>query len=145
MPSTPIPFNIALHCHPTNKPYGQSFKKSPNGKNNSNPNDEHSIWYDDSPNTTERLLQTWAEMVKFRQADLCSLGTDFDGIIHPVNGDLTAEGLNALVEYVERDAYNYMDGRSKQVLSWRNQISSAEIVQRIFSSNAEAFINQSFV
>lgn len=73
MPTTPIPFIVDLHCHPTTKPYGHSFKKSPIGKNSSNPNDEHSIWYNDSPNAAERLLQTWAEIVKFRQADLCTL------------------------------------------------------------------------
>ncbi|HSF89667.1 MAG TPA: hypothetical protein VLA46_09635, partial [Saprospiraceae bacterium] len=73
MPTPPIPFIVDLHCHPTTKPYGHSFKRSPIGKNSANPNDEHSIWYNDSPNAAERLLQTWAEIVKFRQADLCTL------------------------------------------------------------------------
>lgn len=73
MPTSPIPFMVDLHCHPSTKPYGQSFRKSPVGKNSINPNDKNSIWHNDSPIASERLLQTWAEIVKFRQADMTTL------------------------------------------------------------------------
>ena len=71
--ATPIPFIIDLHCHPSTKPFGKSFKRSPIGINPRDHSEENSIWYNDSPNAVERLLQTWAQIVKFRQADLSSL------------------------------------------------------------------------
>ncbi len=71
--ASPIPFIVDLHCHPSTKPFGKSFKQDPIGTNPSNHKLESSIWYNDSPNAVERLIQTWAQIVKFRQADLSSL------------------------------------------------------------------------
>lgn len=77
--------------------------------------------------------------------DIMAIGSDFDGIINPINGFLTAEDLNALMEYTERYAYNYMNDRGKKILSRRNQIKAAEIVQRIFSTNATAFLKKWYI
>jgi microsomal dipeptidase-like Zn-dependent dipeptidase len=74
-----------------------------------------------------------------------AIGSDFDGIINPINGFLTAEDLNTLMEYIERYAYNYMNDRGKTVLSRRNQIKAAEIVQRIFSTNATTFLTKWYI
>ncbi len=71
--AAPIPFIVDLHCHPSTKPFGKSFRKNPVGINDANHRKQRSIWYNDSPNAVERLLQTWAQIVKFRQADMSSL------------------------------------------------------------------------
>ena len=47
--------------------------------------------------------------------DCIAIGSDFDGVINPLNGFLTQETIPSLQEYVERHAYNYMQGRGKQV------------------------------
>jgi microsomal dipeptidase-like Zn-dependent dipeptidase len=77
--------------------------------------------------------------------DIMAIGSDFDGIINPINGFLTAEELNTLMEFIERYAYNYMNDRGKKELSRRNQIKAAEIVQRIFSTNATHFLTRWFI
>jgi microsomal dipeptidase-like Zn-dependent dipeptidase len=72
-----------------------------------------------------------------------ALGTDFEGVINPLNGYLTAETLVHLEEYVERYAYDYVNGTGKQLKSY-NCISASEIVNRIFHSNGLAFIQKYF-
>jgi microsomal dipeptidase-like Zn-dependent dipeptidase len=72
-----------------------------------------------------------------------ALGTDFEGIINPLNGYLTAETLVHLEEYVERYAYDYMNGPGK-LLKPYNCITPAEIVNRVFHSNGLAFIKKYF-
>lgn len=74
-----------------------------------------------------------------------AIGSDFDGVINPLNGFLTAETLPHLLEYLERYAYNYMEGRGKTVLKDFNQISPSEIVNRIFIHNGYEFLRRFFV
>jgi microsomal dipeptidase-like Zn-dependent dipeptidase len=75
--------------------------------------------------------------------DCMALGTDFEGVINPLNGYLTAETLVHLEEYVERWAYDYMNGAGKQLKPY-NCITPSEIVNRIFHSNGLAFIKRYF-
>ena len=72
--------------------------------------------------------------------DCMAIGSDYDGIIDPLNGYLTQETVVHLEEYVERHAYDYMNGRGKLILKPFNQLEPDEIVQRIFHSNAIAFM-----
>jgi Zn-dependent dipeptidase, microsomal dipeptidase homolog len=74
--------------------------------------------------------------------DVVSVGSDFEGIINPLNGYLTEEAIPDLMSYLERYAFNYMNDRGKKVLNSYNQIEPAEIVNRIFFSNAFAFITE---
>lgn len=77
--------------------------------------------------------------------DCMAIGSDFDGIINPLNGFLTHENTGSLQEYLERYAFNYMNERGKQVLKTFNQISAGEIVSRVFQTNALQFIKRWFV
>jgi microsomal dipeptidase-like Zn-dependent dipeptidase len=74
-----------------------------------------------------------------------AIGSDFDGIIDPLNSCWTAEEIPFLADYLERHAYNYMQGRGKTVLQTYNQISPHEIITRIFSDNALRFIKTYFI
>lgn len=76
--------------------------------------------------------------------DCLAIGSDFDGIIDPLNGYLTHETTVHLEEYVERHAFNYMNERGKTALRPFNQIPSDEIVQRLFHSNAMSFMRKHF-
>jgi microsomal dipeptidase-like Zn-dependent dipeptidase len=75
--------------------------------------------------------------------DCIALGTDYEGVINPLNGYLTEETLVHLEEYVERHAYTYMNNRGKLLHSY-NQIGPDEIVHRIFQSNGFDFIRKNF-
>ena len=75
--------------------------------------------------------------------DCLAIGSDFDGMIDPLNGYLTHETMVHLEEYLERHAFNYMQGRGKLLRPF-NHIPADEIVQRVFHSNAMAFMRKHF-
>lgn len=74
--------------------------------------------------------------------DCIAIGSDFDGIVNPLNGFLTAETFPHLQEYIERYVHNYMEGPGKVKLKQFNQISPSEIVNRLFSLNAIDFLKR---
>jgi microsomal dipeptidase-like Zn-dependent dipeptidase len=76
--------------------------------------------------------------------DCIAIGSDFDGLIDPLNAFWTAEEMPFLSDFLERHAYNYMQSRGKQILKPFNQITPHEIVSRIFSDNARRFMKQYF-
>ena len=91
-------------------------------------------------------IQHIAELLdrnSFPAWDSLAIGSDFEGIINPINGYLTAEALVHLEAYVERYAYNYMNGLGQQ-LQPGNRISSSDIMQRIFHSNGINFLTTYF-
>jgi len=74
--------------------------------------------------------------------DCIALGTDFDGIIDPLNAFWTAEELPYLADFLERHAYNYMKNADLKVK--RNMIKADKIIARILSENAERFLKKHF-
>jgi microsomal dipeptidase-like Zn-dependent dipeptidase len=76
--------------------------------------------------------------------DCIAIGSDFDGMIDPLNGYLTHETMVHLEEYTERHAHNYMQDRGKLMLKPFNQLAADEIVQRVFHSNAMSFMRKHF-
>ena len=68
-----------------------------------------------------------------------SLGTDFDGIIDPIDGYWTAEQIDYLDDYLLMHAYNYIKEvkLSCPLKQERNRkIEPEKIVERIMTSNA---------
>lgn len=63
---------IDLHCHPTLKAFGHSFKKKPTGKNTADTNQKSSIWHHDPPQGADLLFEKLSGIAKFRQADFTS-------------------------------------------------------------------------
>lgn len=76
--------------------------------------------------------------------DNIAIGSDFDGIVNPLNGYLTAESYQQLLEFTERYAHNYMNGRGKEVLQPYNQIDPSQLVNRIFTDNGLSFLRKWF-
>jgi microsomal dipeptidase-like Zn-dependent dipeptidase len=73
------------------------------------------------------------------------IGSDYDGVIDPLNAFWTEEEMPFLADFLERHANNYMEGRGQQVLQPFNRISPNEIITRIFTDNAMAVMKQHFV
>lgn len=77
--------------------------------------------------------------------DHIGIGSDFDGIIDPLNGFLTSAAMPDLQQYVERYAFTYMNDRGKKILRPENCITPSDIVNKIFSENGTAFLKRWFV
>jgi hypothetical protein len=76
-----------------------------------------------------------------------SLGTDFDGIIDPINGYWTAKELDDLDDYLLKHAFNYLKGEKVPcpLLQQRNKsISPEEVIDRVMTSNALNFLSRFF-
>ena len=73
--------------------------------------------------------------------DAIAIGSDYEGIINPLNGYLTAETMAHLEEYTERHAHNYLQSAGKN-LKPLNQINADEIVNRVFHTNGLDFLRK---
>ncbi|GAA4003152.1 hypothetical protein GCM10022408_13340 [Hymenobacter fastidiosus] len=70
------------------------------------------------------------------------LGTDFDGIVDPINGYWTHEELPALSDYVLMHAHNYLTGPGPQRLQLptNRAVGAEEVVNRLMADNALNFL-----
>ncbi|AOW21997.1 peptidase M19 [Urechidicola croceus] len=93
-------------------------------------------------NQVQHILQVLDDKKMFAW-DCIALGTDFDGIIDPLNSFWTSEELPFLADYLERHAYNHM--RNTGFKNAQNNIDADEIIDRIFSSNGMNFFKKHFV
>jgi microsomal dipeptidase-like Zn-dependent dipeptidase len=79
--------------------------------------------------------------------DIQSLGSDFDGLIDPINGYWTARNLDNLDDYLLKHAFNYLKEVKvpcplKQV---RNKsISPEELVDRVMTSNILSYLSRNY-
>ncbi len=64
---------IDLHCHPSLKPYGKSFKYQPPKQNHLNSGRKKSIWHYSPPNFLERQVSRLLTLTKFTQTDITTL------------------------------------------------------------------------
>lgn len=72
-----------------------------------------------------------------------SIGSDYDGIIDPINGFWTSEDLVVLDDYLLKHAYNYMNGDGKKLNSG-NDTDPEEIIARVMSTNAMEFLRRNY-
>jgi microsomal dipeptidase-like Zn-dependent dipeptidase len=75
---------------------------------------------------------------------LMAFGSDFDGIIDPLNGFWTAEELPFLEENLSKHAFNYMSDEGQNLKNDFNKIKPTEIVSRIMCDNGLAFLERYF-
>ena len=79
-----LPYNqfIDIHCHPTMKPYGKSFRRNGTSRGQSpNPRNKTSLWNYDPPTIADKLINNIASLTKFRQSDFTSSVTGETGIM----------------------------------------------------------------
>ncbi len=74
--------------------------------------------------------------------DCLVIGSDYDGIIDPLNGFWTTEELPFLADFLERHAFNYMKTASLNIK--KNNIPADEIIARIMSTNGLQFLKANF-
>ena len=74
--------------------------------------------------------------------DCLAIGSDYDGIIDPLNGFWTTEELPFLADFLERHAFNYMKTAGFKVKE--NNIAADEIIARIMSLNGARFLKANF-
>lgn len=75
--------------------------------------------------------------------DMLAIGSDFDGIIDPLNSFWTAEELPYLADFLERHAFNYM--QKANFKNTKNAIEADEITDRIMSQNGLNFLKTYFI
>ena len=73
-----------------------------------------------------------------------AIGSDYDGIVDPLNSFWTTEEYPDLKSYLERHAFNYMQNDSGRLKNLFNKISADVIVQNIFQTNAWRFFERWF-
>lgn len=73
-----------------------------------------------------------------------SLGSDYDGMINPLNGYWTVEDYPTLSDYLLKQAYNYMKNFSSNLTQKQNHIDPEEIVNRVMGDNTYQFIQKQY-
>lgn len=76
--------------------------------------------------------------------DCITIGSDFDGIIDPINMFWSAEDMDDLVQYIERHAFNFFNDPATTFKNSFNKIDPAEVIDRIFHYNAYEFFRKYF-
>jgi microsomal dipeptidase-like Zn-dependent dipeptidase len=71
--------------------------------------------------------------------NLTALGSDFDGLINPINGFWTLEYLTELETFLNMHAFNYLKTAN---LNAENKISSEKIISNFMYKNANNFLLQ---
>lgn len=72
-----------------------------------------------------------------------SIGSDFDGIVNPINGLWTAENMKDLAEELINHAESYLS-KNMIMLNDFNRIEAKEIVERVMHKNALEFIKRNY-
>lgn len=72
-----------------------------------------------------------------------SIGSDFDGIVNPINGLWTAENMKDLAEEMLNHANNYLS-KNLIMLHDFNRINAETIVERVMHENAMEFIKRNY-
>jgi microsomal dipeptidase-like Zn-dependent dipeptidase len=73
-----------------------------------------------------------------------SIGSDFDGMINPLNGYWTAEQMDLLESNLEKHAFNYLKSPMAVNLKPFNRINPSEVVDRFMHDNAFDFLRRNF-
>ncbi len=73
-----------------------------------------------------------------------AIGSDYDGLVDPLNAFWTAEEFDDLAGYLERHAYNYLHEHPERLKNTMNKIGADMIIQNIFRDNAWNFLRTWF-
>lgn len=90
-----------------------------------------------------RQIQHMAELLDSKGLfawGIQSLGSDFDGMINPLNGYWTAQDYPTLSDYLLKQAYNYIQNDATNLTQKQNHIDPEEIVDRVMGDNAYTFL-----
>jgi hypothetical protein len=74
-----------------------------------------------------------------------ALGTDYDGIIDPINGYWTSKDLDDMDDYLLKHAFDYLKGIKQPcplTQAMNKNISAEDVVDRVMTSNAIQFLSR---
>lgn len=89
-------------------------------------------------------IALYLDNLGYKAWDIQALGTDFDGIINPLNGWWTAKEIKELDQYLIHHAKDFLRTDEGKSLKEHNQLSAEEIVEKFMSTNALDFIKHNF-
>lgn len=72
------------------------------------------------------------------------IGSDYDGMVNPLNGFWTAEEMPMFDSYLEKHAYNFIASAASDNLKSYNKMTASEIVERFMHGNAYHFLKKNF-
>ncbi|RIH62988.1 peptidase M19 [Mariniphaga sediminis] len=72
------------------------------------------------------------------------IGTDYDGMINPLNGFWGAEEMPLFDSYLEKHAYNFLASSQSDNLKDYNKLKASDIVERFMRGNAWDFLKKNF-
>ena len=107
------------------------------------------------------ILFNWARLVWFQIQHIAevldgaglfgwniqALGTDYDGLIDPINGYWTAKELDELDDYLLKHAFNYLqtdNAENRLSLPANRQIKAEDVVRSVMQDNALEFIRRHY-
>jgi len=73
-----------------------------------------------------------------------AIGSDYDGLVDPLNSFWTAEQYEDLSGYLERHAYRYLQEKPNRLRNTFNKVNADLVVQNIFRDNAWNFLRKWF-
>ncbi len=94
-------------------------------------------------NQIQHIAEILDKEGKFAWGTQC-IGSDFDGLIDPINGFWGAEEMGLLDSYLEKHTYNYLNSTRSDNLNPFNRIAPDEIVERFMYTNAYEFFKKYF-
>ena len=71
-----------------------------------------------------------------------AIGSDYDGLVDPLNSFWTAEQFEDLAGYLERHAYRYLEERPNRLKNSFNKVKADFVIQSIFRDNAWNFFRK---
>lgn len=93
-----------------------------------------------------RQVEHMAELLD-REGLFCwgiqSIGSDFDGIVNPINGLWTAENMKDLAEEMVNHAKKFLD-ENRAILTEFNRLDAETVVERVMHENAMEFIKRNY-
>lgn len=73
-----------------------------------------------------------------------AIGSDYDGLVDPLNSFWTAEQFEDLASYLERHAYRYLEERPNRLKNSFNKVKADFVIQSVFRDNAWNFFRKWF-
>jgi len=72
------------------------------------------------------------------------IGSDYDGMVNPLNGFWTAEEMPLFDSYLEKHAYNFIASSMSEDFRDYNRMKASDIVERFMHGNASHFLRINF-
>lgn len=91
-----------------------------------------------------QFIATYLDTLNRDAWNIQALGTDFDGIIDPLNGWWTAKELKDLPKYLISHAQDFLNSDEGLQLKTKNKLTAETIIDKLMTLNAQQFLKTYF-